>query len=512
MPIRMSKDEEPERGNSGGGNSGGGGGNGGLILLLIGLLTFVFRKPKIGIPLLILAGIVYWFSSGDVDSSSSNGLSKGCAMSQEEFDKVEVFEPLAADRNSLPVKVTLEQYTPTAKSQGSQGSCVGWASAYNGMTILYSAASGSNPDQVAFSPSFLYNQIRLDGCQGSYIRKAMDNMQQVGSLSFQEFAYNEESCDNEPDASLKSKANEFKISGYNRLTRDDDNYEVDLLAIKQNLAQGAPVIIGMSVGGSFEDAEMNGAEFWRPTQRDLNNKENFGGHAMCVIGYDNQKEGGAFLIANSWGPEFGQNGRFWMSYTDFSALTGEAYGLYPMRPVGSKATKGIDVGFGLVRNDNREYIPLRSAGRGTFESINTVAAGTKFKIEVRNSTECYTYVFAQDTNQTAYTLFPYTPKHSPYCGIVGSRLFPKDYSMEPDAIGTKDFMAVVVSRKPLDPEAIIAATNQNVQGSFYAMLSSALSENGFRPMAGELKDGHIQLNDTQFGQDACTMVVIGIKK
>ncbi|ULT46065.1 DUF4384 domain-containing protein [Niabella defluvii] len=52
-------------------------------------------------------------------------------------------------------------------------------------------------------------------------------------------------------------------------------------------------------------------------------------------------------------------------------------------------------------------------------------------MEVKNSTECYIYIFGQETNGSSYVLFPYlkpgetVSKHAPYCGITGYRLFPK---------------------------------------------------------------------------------------
>ena len=52
-----------------------------------------------------------------------------------------------------------------------------------------------------------------------------------------------------------------------------------------------------------------------------------GGHAMCVIGYDDRKFGGAFQIMNSWGPEWGKNGVGWVRYGDFKNYVREAYGI-----------------------------------------------------------------------------------------------------------------------------------------------------------------------------------------
>ena len=46
-------------------------------------------------------------------------------------------------------------------------------------------------------------------------------------------------------------------------------------------------------------------------------EESEGGHAMCVIGYDDTVNGGSFRIVNSWGTGWGDNGYFWLSYKDF---------------------------------------------------------------------------------------------------------------------------------------------------------------------------------------------------
>ena len=69
--------------------------------------------------------------------------------------------------------VSLREYAPERLNQGRQGSCVGWSSAYAARTILHSRATGQDPNSVTFSPSYLYNQIALSGCQGAYINEAM---------------------------------------------------------------------------------------------------------------------------------------------------------------------------------------------------------------------------------------------------------------------------------------------------------------------------------------------------
>ncbi len=54
-----------------------------------------------------------------------------------------------------------------------------------------------------------------------------------------------------------------------------------------------------------------------------------GAHAMVIIGYDDNKDGGAFLIQNSWGSFWGFNGCFWMRYSDINKVIYEAYQYIP---------------------------------------------------------------------------------------------------------------------------------------------------------------------------------------
>ncbi|MBK6947955.1 MAG: hypothetical protein IPH16_07775 [Haliscomenobacter sp.] len=129
------------------------------------------------IPILIVGAVWYFFLggqqmfSGPLEPEESGvdipSFSLGASLSEERFDKAQVFEPLAygvSGMNSLPRRMSLQQYAPTPLHQGGQGSCVGWASAYAARTILESRASGKNPNEVAFSPAYLYNQIHLENC------------------------------------------------------------------------------------------------------------------------------------------------------------------------------------------------------------------------------------------------------------------------------------------------------------------------------------------------------------
>jgi len=498
MPIRMT-DDPAESDESGGGFQGGdpggrGGGGGGGLFGLLPLVFSLIRGPK-SLLLIVLLGIGAYFFLGRGGGCNPSALvqqaqqlATGGILDPKQFDKAKVYEGLSDDdgKNPLPESANLQKFAPAVGDQGKQGSCVAWSSAYGARTILESARTGADPNALKFSPAFLYNQIGLDGCEGSYINRAMEFMSQKGSVPYESFPYTDQDCSRQPDPQLLDQARQFKMRGANRLTVGDRTDKIDLRAIKENLSQGAPVVVGMMVGGSYMQPMM-GQDVWNPTQDDAS-MMGFVGHAQCVVGYDDAKYGGAFLMMNSWGPQWGNNGFAWVRYKHFTYFVREAYGLESMPPVGAAANRPFECEVGLVqvhfdgkKNVAGDYIPLKRTAENIFETTNTVKPGTRFKMEIRNQSECYIYVFGKETDGSSYTLFPYPKaddptktKYSPFCGIAGYRLFPRDKSMEPDSIGTKDIMAVVVSKDSLDWSGVNAKISQNKTSDYAARLRSAL--------------------------------------
>ena len=200
----------------------------------------------------------------------------------------------------------------------------------------------------------------------------------------------------------------------------------------------------------------------------------FGGHAMCIIGYDDRMEGGAFQIMNSWGNDWGQNGIAYVRYADFKSFVREAYGLDPMTKRGAALNIDFECTIGLINNETKQNIPLHAGFGNNFTTTQPVTKGTKFKIEINNAVECYIYLFTPNVQGSSFVLFPYKPAHSAYCGITGTRLFPRKESIRADSIGTKDFMAVVVSKQALDYNAMNAAINNSSQSTYAGKLNEAI--------------------------------------
>ncbi len=485
-----SSDNNSDRGGGGSGFPGGGGGLGALLPLLLGL----FRGKGIILLLALAAGAYFLLGNGHcnlgqlADQAQTLFSKSGYSFNPAEFNKASVYEGLEDDnaKNPLPEAVSLLKYAPRRGDQGQQGSCVAWSSAYAAQTVLTAAATHQDPNSIVFSPSYLYNQIKLDGCQGSYIQYAMEAMKKNGGVPLSQYPYRDDDCQRDPSSQF-SNGRQNTIHGFTRLT-NGNTQSISVRAIKEHLAKDAPVVIGMMVGQSFMQ-DMIGKEVWTPGRMDAS-QVGMGGHAMCVIGYDDRKlvgtdaSGrsvyGGFQIMNSWGPDWGKNGIAWVGYGDFRNYVKEAYGIDPLPKSANVSAIPLECTIGLVNNADKKYIQLRQAGSNAFETVTSIKVGTRFKMEVNNETECYIYIFGQDENGKSFVLFPYlkpgetVSKHSPYCGITGYRLFPKSQSLEADNIGNKDYIAIVASRTELPYNEINQAISASARPTYADKVNEAL--------------------------------------
>ncbi len=486
MPIRMTDDpnQQPEYDDrsGGGGRSNFPGGGGGGLMSLLPMLLGLFKGKGIIVLIALAAGAYFLLGRGGCNLSEAvkNFSSSGYSFNKDEFNKASVYEGLEDDpnKNPLPEAVSLLKFAPARGNQGEQGSCVAWSCAYGAQTVLTAAATGQNPNQIVFSPSYLYNQIKLEGCQGSYLQRAMETMSSNGGVPLSRYPYNDQDCETTPDQQDIQIGRQNVIHGFTRITNGDNINEISVRGIKEHLAKDAPVAIGMMVGQSFMQ-DMMGQELWEPSNMD-ESQMGMGGHAMCVIGYDDRKFGGAFQIMNSWGPSWGKDGVAWVRYADFKTYVREAYGIDPLPKRSEVANIPLECTIGLVNNDGGSNIALRTVGSNIFQTTSPIAIGTRFKMSIENKTECYIYIFGRETDNSSYVLFPYmqpgatVSKHSPYCGITGYRLFPKAQSFEADSLGNSDQIAIVVSKDELDYNQVNQAINQSRQTDYGAKVNEAL--------------------------------------
>jgi len=371
-------------------------------------------------------------------------------------------KPVLLSRNytSIPRSASLKQYAPTPESQGSYGTCTGWAAAFAARTISESIAlNRTNREQNSnnvFSPVFVYKGsfslkgINPTGKEGAVIANVLDFIKSEGAVKRLAI----ERTTDFPLISLSAFTNSrrYPISGYVRLFSNSrgvpGTVSERVLPVKKSLSEGKPVIIGMNTPQSFFSAK----NIWRPTESP--NRE-YGGHAMCVVGYDDDQYGGAFEIQNSWGTNWGNSGYIWISYADFAAFTNEAYEVIENLALFREAARfaaSIEI---EVYNDTRG-MPVTYDRQGFYKTTSSYPSGTDFRFLMTNRHPAYVYAFAADNSTTDITrIFPLRGV-SPVLDYIDSTIaWPgeHDWIRLDNTTGT-DYLIVLYSKETLDINAI----------------------------------------------------------
>ena len=307
---------------------------------------------------------ILMFSAIILFSQHSIAQRTGLLFSKDAYEKVEKvnFETLGWGKDKLPKSANLKQWTAKPGNQGDYGTCVGWSTAYGALTLEFAKKYNmTDRDQItlsAFCPYYLYNGFKEEYdffCQtGGYFEDALAVLSDYGA---KRYYLPEFSCYTSFDAFSEEDAKNFRIENYYRLWDYDEFMLSDIIgakservnSAKQVLAKGHPVLIGAFVPESFLIAL--GKDKWTPTYSERQNSKDHPGHAMTLIGYDDNKYDGAFLFMNSWGSEWGNDGYIWVTYEDFDRFVHTAFYL----EVSDSYTPSTGCVFGDCYNDYSRY-------------------------------------------------------------------------------------------------------------------------------------------------------------
>lgn len=197
----------------------------------------------------------------------------------------------------------MREWDSPIEEQGHLGSCEG-----NAITNAYELqVRFLYPDKfVELSRLFVYYNSRLlDNSElednGAYLRDGMKAVKKFGICSEKLWPYNIKKFAIKPPNECYADALARTITSYQSLTTIDDV----LYALNEN----KPVVIGVTVYDSFNDVSKSNPIINLPksTERDTG-----GGHAMTIVGYDIPKK--QFLIKNSYGRNWGDNGYAWLPF------------------------------------------------------------------------------------------------------------------------------------------------------------------------------------------------------
>ncbi|GAB4429251.1 MAG: hypothetical protein OHK0039_47870 [Bacteroidia bacterium] len=397
--------------------------------------------------------------------------------------------------------VDLRSLAPIPGSQGSMGSCVGWAAGYAAMTIEYARLRDRSDRQTitreAFSPLYIYNQIKVGHCEyGSRIEDALNLLQTQGDVQRSDF--DPPICDVLPTADLRARAAASRIEEYMTIFRLDAPPNEKIQRTKLLLANGKPVIVGMRIRNNFLNIAP-GQTLWRPLEGDT---AIAGGHAMAVVGYDEGRQ--AFLLFNSWGPDWGDGGCIWVAYRDYGIYCKYAYAIKAATPrevvqqvslSGTFAFRYPDGAGKEIVQVGPQQIPFaRAAVRYTGSHYETVQptwyTGQLFQLVAMNTrADEYVYAFSIDAAGQANIHWPLRQgldfsdfegmNNAPLIPISGAELVipAPDQAMQLQTPGI-DHLCVLFSVRRIDDAGFsqIVRSVRDGQGAFADRLRQALGD------------------------------------
>lgn len=172
-----------------------------------------------------------------------------------------------------------------------------------------------------FSRLFLYyNTRKLQGRvgeKGAELTSTINSLSQFGVCPDICWPLRRSLVDKEPNARAYAEAMQYRLASYDQIY----NYDY-----KRYINNGFPVIIGMFTGRKFWTLSGPITEQGYKPINNVDNRQSKG-HAMVVIGYSDNLNGGSWIIANSLGPRWGDKGYAAIPYS-CNIDIGEAFAIH----------------------------------------------------------------------------------------------------------------------------------------------------------------------------------------
>lgn len=209
----------------------------------------------------------------------------------------------APRRLFLPESMDYREEMTPVEDQGAEGSCVGFAC--GAMKEWQEQKDWGR--YINLSSRYIYEKARKidtypDDSDGTDIRSAMKILLNNGACTEGCWPYIARNP-GEPCDDAEGEAAKYKIKTYTAIHGIQD--------MKVALVNDGPFVIGVVVFDSwFQSSVDETGEVPMPTQEEITRLQEdpyaFGGHAICIIGYDDGLQ--RFKFKNSWGVDWGNNG------------------------------------------------------------------------------------------------------------------------------------------------------------------------------------------------------------
>ena len=198
----------------------------------------------------------------------------------------------------LPKRIDYMSQMSPVRDQGEEGTCVGFATA-TGMKEYQEFLDYEK--LVILSPRFVYSECKkIDGVpklEGTTIRAAMQVLESRGVCQEKFWPYLPHQKTKAREGAI-SNAKKFRIITYARI--------LNLNELRLSLATKGPSVIGIEVFKGMLKTKTGLVPLPKKNETTL------GGHAICTIGYDDEKK--VIKFKNSWSNKWGQNGCGFLPY------------------------------------------------------------------------------------------------------------------------------------------------------------------------------------------------------
>jgi hypothetical protein len=437
---------------------------------------------------------------------------KGAILDSESYNKV----PLrAVTRDGPPPRsATIKQYAPVPESQGDYGTCVGWATAFAARTISESVGLKRTDRELTsknvLSVTHVYKNISdNEGQNGANIKIALDFIRDNGVAK----RWSEELSLIFPSIPLSifNSSEKYPIKDYTRLFAnprgEPGTIDERVTPVKRSLAEGKPVIIGMNCPDSFDNSVKS---VWTPTESPY---KAYDGHAMCVVGYDDDMYGGAFEIQNSWGTWWGNEGYIWITYSDFALFVYHAYAMVE----DFLTYRNIAEFSGSVEiemRDSSRSMEVEFVNAGYYKTKSSHPSGTLFRYIMSCDKPSYLYAFAADAGSLT-RIFP----AEGFSAVLDYRenvfAFPPDRPgeidwLELDNVAGTDYLVVLFSKQALDIDGI-ESRFMSARGNFAQRVGQAVGRNYIRPQYAKYEKNRIAYNAQSSNGNAVFGLLLAIE-
>jgi len=397
---------------------------------------------------------------------------------------------LSRSYSDIPSVYSVKHYGPQPYNQNG-GTCTAWASAYAARTITESITIDRRDwfltTRSAFSPYYIFRSVRhlmykdLDptGEDGIAISYALDFMKSEGAVRILNNEVN--MLMRQINVSMYSQQKRYPIADYVTLyqsyLKTEDGDPVRTKMVKKSISEGKPVIIAIKCPPSFHEVGRDGVWYPKETSAfiDLSIKGN--AHALCVVGYDDNRYGGAFEIQNSWGTGWANGGFVWIPYTVFNQFAYEAYEI--IENLANYETIEYSGSVKIEVYNSKEGMPVRF-NNGYYQTNSSYSSGASFRYILSNGKPAYVYAFSGDSgsNNTNRIFPPEKENISPILDYSENIVaFPGEFTwiQLDERIGT-DYLVVLFAKEALDIDNI-RKRFESASGSFPARVSAAVGSN-----------------------------------